>query len=315
MEQTILSYGEVLWDLLPAGPMLGGAPFNFAARMAAFGHPCVMVSRIGQDALGKQAMAAIRDHAVETCCVQVDPKLPTGTVTIELDDLANAHYHITEQVAYDHLQFDPVIRQVADHARVLYFGTLVQRSKQPRQTLAELRRCLPQDALCICDLNLRQACYSLETVQASLGIAHWLKCNQEEILWLSEALGWSHQSLLGLIERTMDQWQLEGILLTLGKQGALVAAASGEMCYQPGFQVKVRETIGAGDATTAAFVHHRLKGDSLETCILRGCALGSLVATRAGGTCPVTNEELDHFLANPPAPHIDSDLKSLWKGY
>ena len=313
LHRPILSFGEVLWDLLPDGPALGGAPLNFAARMQAFGHPTQIISRVGQDSLGQQALLGIQKLGLSSSCIQEDAHQPTGTVEIQLDGFGNADYHILQSVAYDDILLPNETELLVPRAKVLYFGSLVQRSLRARQTLKQIVASLPEDAMIVYDLNLRKDCYSRETIHASLEMAQWMKCNEEESRWVADTFELKANSLPDRAVEILERWHLEGVVMTLGSKGALAVTCSGQIVYQPGFQVQALETIGAGDATTAAFVHHWLAKDPLPFCLRRGCALGSMVTTQHGATQSISMNELNQWIRTAPLQVMDPTLEPWCK--
>ena len=177
--KTILAFGEVLWDLLPTGPVLGGAPFNFAHRLHGLGERARMVSRLGADDLGEAALAAITAAGMETGLLQTDPQRPTGTVHITFDADSVADIRITPDAAYDGIDLTPALLDASAAADCLCFGTVAQRGPVSRTTLHALLDAAPQ-ALKLYDINLRRDCFSQETVDASLARTDVLKLNGQE---------------------------------------------------------------------------------------------------------------------------------------
>ena len=168
MSPRIVAFGELLWDLLPSGAQLGGAPANFALRAQGVGCKVSLVTRIGNDAYGKEALATLKTLGLDTSCVQIDERLPTGTVDVQLSEQGNASYHIVKNVAYDHIALVPELEELSSTVDLICFGTLSQRALVSRSTLYSFIEMCPR-AIKLVDINLRKECYSPETVRRSGG--------------------------------------------------------------------------------------------------------------------------------------------------
>ncbi|MBZ0257879.1 hypothetical protein K8I31_17580, partial [bacterium] len=180
--KTIVAFGEVLWDLLPSGPQLGGAPFNFCYRAHSLGMNAAMISRLGRDDLGKQAHQRLVELGVSDTCVQWDEDRPTGTVKIELDQDNQPDYYIVPDVAYDFIQANGAALHAAQSADCICYGTLAQRHETSRETLKKLLSAA-ENAVKLYDINLRKKCYTKELITASLQQANIMKLNEDEA-WL-----------------------------------------------------------------------------------------------------------------------------------
>ena len=167
MRKTILSFGELLWDILPDCTKLGGAPFNFTYRADSLGDRGLMISRLGGDELGRQAFEQVAALGMDTSFLQEDPSYPTGTVKVSFDENNNPDYVIVPEVAYDHIELTDKLLQTAENTDCLCFGSLAQRSPQSRHTLANLLEAA-EKALKFYDINLRKDCYNLDIIEFSL---------------------------------------------------------------------------------------------------------------------------------------------------
>lgn len=306
--KNILAFGEILWDLLPDGPVLGGAPFNFAARVHSLGHRARMISRLGRDDLGQRAFDQATALGLDTSLIQWDDAKPTGTVPIKLDAAGVPDFTILPDVAYDEIELNDRLLQAAGEADCLCFGTLVQRTPHSRGTLYALLNAAPQ-SLKLLDINLRRDCYSPMTVKESLKRADLLKLNDDEVRYVAGQLDLPATPLPEFASRVIEACHLQVCIITLGAKGVFAANLGGERAYEPGRDVTVKDTCGSGDGLTAAFVDALLQGRSLAECCRIGNAMGSLVATQAGATEPVAREAIAQFLATPRAPIIDPALK------
>jgi len=293
-KKTILALGEVLWDLLPDGPRLGGALFNLAARVNRLGDRALMVSRLGQDALGDEALMAVRSLGLDTTLLQRDDAHPTGTVRVCFDEKGIPDYVIVPEVAYDYIESGEVLDDVVAQADCFCFGTLVQRTEGTRKTLRDLLA-RAEACLRVLDINLRKDCYSRETVEYSLGQADLLKLNDDEVRTLDELLDVSCGDPVAFCTEMMARYPLQHCLVTFGENGALVVSRTGGTIYEPGYHVDVVDTLGSGDAFTAGFVHTVLHGATVRQACCYGNVLGVMVAMQAGGTEPIAPEALARF--------------------
>ena len=287
----VIAFGEILWDLLPDGRALGGAPANFAYRLHALGTPTALVSRVGRDPLGREILTQMRDKGVDTQYIQEDDKKPTGTVPIILNAKGDAEFTILPEVAYDYVEFTPALEALAKTCRAVCYGTLVQRSETTRKTLYKLLDAT-ENSLHVLDINLRKDCYSPETVKESFNRANVLKLNRDETKVVAPMLGLNAENVAGFAESAFSAYELEVILVTAGSEGLYVFSRKGERVRIPGYQVKVADTVGSGDSFTAAFLHKFLQGTSLEESCKFANKVGALTASKKGGMPLIREEEI-----------------------
>lgn len=285
--KKVVAFGETLWDLLPTGPVLGGAPCNFAYRVNSLGDRGIIVTRLGRDDLGKKAFEQLASLGMDTGGVQWDDARPTGTVPVRLDAQGVPDFTIVKNVAYDHIQ--PVDLK----ADAVCFGTLIQRSPASRRALHRLLEA-SRGAVKLLDINLRKECFSRETIESSMERADILKLNDSEAFVLRKMFGLRGKELAGLARELRRRWSLDACVVTLGGKGA-IGVTAGEEVELGGWKVDVADTIGSGDAFSAAFLHCWLKGRSLYDCCFFGNALGALVARTKGATAPVSLDEINRF--------------------
>ncbi len=297
MRKTILAFGETLWDILPSGAKLGGAPFNFVYRVNSLGDLGVMVSRLGRDELGQEAMEKIRSLGMSTDCIQCDETRPTGRVEVSFDEANNPDYVIIPSVAYDHIETTDALLSVAAEADCFCFGTLIQRSGKSRQTLYRMLDAANR-AVKLLDINLRRNCFSIDTVTASLKAADILKLNDAEALQLARMLEIPDEGVDVISQRLIEQYALDCCVVTLGNRGALAMSARGKKSYVPGYKVSLADSLGSGDAFTAGFINKYIRGSQLAECCRYGNALGAIVATHEGATSPVSKEDISDFLTS-----------------
>jgi fructokinase len=289
--KTVVSFGETLWDLLPAGPVLGGAPCNFAYRVGSLGERALLVTRLGRDELGQRAFEELGKLGLDLSHVQWDEQKATGTVPVKVDAKGVPDFTILPDVAYDFIEPAPALLEAAAGADCVCFGTLVQRSPVSRRTLHQVLDAAP-GALKVLDLNLRRACHTRETVESSLERADVLKLNDDEARWLGKEFGLRGKTEVALAREVAGRWGLDAVVMTLGDRGCLAVAGSEEI-EVAGQKVQVADTVGSGDAFSAGFVSLWLKGRPLRDCCEIGNALGALVARTPGATAPVTPLEVE----------------------
>ena len=291
--KTVLSFGETLWDLLPTGPVLGGAPCNFAYRINSLGERGIIVSRLGSDDLGRQAREAIAALGMETRHLQWDEAHPTGTVPVKVDAKGVPDFTILKDVAYDYIEPTDELRALASQADCLSFGSLCQRSDRSRRTLLELLSAAPQ-ALKFFDINLRKDCYEKALLERSFYKADILKLNDTEALELGRMFDLSARTPEAIAGEILRRWSLKACVVTLGEKGAYAISGRDEARVS-GWPIEVVDTIGSGDAFSAAFVTCWLRGKPLEECCFFGNALGALVARTKGATASIGKDEINRF--------------------
>lgn len=257
-KKVIVGIGELLWDMLPSGKAIGGAPANFAYHAGRLGEEGWVVSAVGDDALGHEILDVLDEKRLHSLVAMVDK--PTGTVQVSLDDAGVPTYTIVEDVAWDHIPFTSKMQDLASRADAVCFGSLVQRNGS-RASVLKFLEAVPASALKVFDINLRQHFYTPEILQKSLEIADVLKINDEEIVTLSEMFGLGSDPREAC-RKLIRQYSLRFVLLTKGAQGSEVISPY-EVIPQGVGKVDVVDTVGAGDAFTAAFTVAYLRGDSL----------------------------------------------------
>jgi fructokinase len=282
MKSRIVSVGEVLWDLLPDGPQLGGAPANFAGHARALGAEVTLVSRVGRDPLGADALRLLAERGLDLSAMTLDPCRPTGTVAVALSPEGQPQFSIQEAVAWDELTVDTGHLSRIAQADALCFGTLAQRSPASREVVRRCVEAVSPDALRICDINLRAPFYTADAIEESLRMANVLKLNETELLELAEQFrltGSAEEQLAALA----DRFGLHTVVLTLGAQGSRVFR-EGHWTFEPGRRVEVRDAVGAGDAFTAAFVLGILRGWPVQDIQRRATDIAAFVCTQSGAT-------------------------------
>jgi fructokinase len=290
----VVGLGELLWDLFPKGKQLGGAPANFAYITALLGDSGIVASRVGDDRLGQEALWHLKSSGLDVSRIQRDPTHPTGTVKVEVDLRGQPEYHISENAAWDFLEFSEDWIALARATHALCFGSLAQRNSVSRATIRAFLSALPSFAIGIFDVNLRQSYFSGDLLRDSARHATILKLNHEEfprfLDLLRCPLKGSERSDIFAARWLCRQLGIRLVCITRGAAGsALVTAESHH--EHPGFSVKIADTVGAGDAFTAALVHHALRGSPLAAMNAAANRMGAWVASQEGAM-PAADSEI-----------------------
>jgi fructokinase len=256
----------------------------------------IVASRVGADALGDEVREKLISLGVETSFLQVDSLHPTGTVNVLVDSHGQPTFEIAEQVAWDFIEWGPAWEPLAREADAVYFGTLGTRIAKSRATTKALLAAARPETLKIFDANLRQSFFSEEVVAESVKTANIVKLNDAELPRVMQMLGLAYDDEESSAERLRRAHNLKLVCVTRGEKGSLVVA-EGSADEHPGFRVAVADTVGAGDAFTAALVHHFLRGASLPVMNEAANRMGAWVASHAGGTPPVESSVLDRVRA------------------
>lgn len=290
MNHIVVGMGEALWDVLPEGKKIGGAPANFAYHVSQFGLESRVVSAVGEDKLGMEILENFREKKLN-CMIETVP-YPTGTVQVELDAEGVPCYDIKEGVAWDNIPFTPALEGLAKQTRAVCFGSLAQRSVVSRETINHFLDAMPDDngQLKIFDINLRQNFYTKEVLCQSMRKCNILKINDEELVTISRLFGYPGIDLQDKCWILLGKYDLKMLILTCGVNGSYVFTP-GRVSFQETPHVQVADTVGAGDSFTAAFVSAILKGLPVEDAHRLAVATSAYVCTQ-NGAMPVLPYEL-----------------------
>lgn len=286
--KKIIGFGELLWDCLPTGRQIGGAPGNFAFHATQCGHDVVMVSAVGKDASGDELLARAEAQGLKCVCARVDR--PTGWVDVRLDDEGVPQYVIHKEVAWDYIPFTPRLERIASEADALCFGSLAQRSRETRVTLKHFLNFMRPEALKVFDINLRQNFYSKESIAESLRAANILKFNNEEIVTVCKMFGYEDSDFRKICLQLIKDFDLMLVVLTCGAEGSYVFSPEGTS-FKDTPAVEVVDTVGAGDSFTAGFVASYMQGKPVETCHQLAVELSAYVCTQKGAM-PILPEKI-----------------------
>lgn len=292
-QHLILGIGELLWDLLPEGERLGGAPANFSVMAGRLGNHAVVLSRIGRDDRGRRAVSCLDPLPADASYLQVDPDHETGCVTVALQH-GQPHYTIHEPAAWDAMELTDEWVQLAERADAICFGSLAQRGRESRHTVQTLAAQTQAACIRVFDVNLRAPFYSGEVIQESLELATVVKMNHTEVPQVLGLLGLpaeeGRDALRLSAERLLGEFpSVQMVAVTHGGEGSLLVTRD-EWRQHPGIPVEVKDTIGAGDAFTAAMTHYLLRGADLGTLNEAGNRWGAWLASQSGAMPPLPND-------------------------
>lgn len=288
MLRTIVGLGEALWDVLPSGKHLGGAPLNFVYITSLLGNHALIATRVGNDDLGMEIKNELSRRNLDLSGLQWDGELPTGTVNVTLQN-GQPQYEICQPVAWDALEWSLKWSEIAAKCDAVCFGTLAQRAPKSRETILNFVQNTRRECLRVFDINLRKPFISREIIKSSLRLTTILKMNDAELPEIAAMFELTGGTLQEKMQQLLRKFDLKFVFVTRGEHGA--AAISGtEFAEDSGFLVKVHDTIGAGDAFTAAATHGILSGMELKETLQIANRWASWVASQPGGMPPIGDE-------------------------
>ena len=281
MNDIVVGMGEALWDVLPEGKKIGGAPANFAYHVSQFGLPSCVVSAVGDDTLGKEIVENFTSKGLNQLMAQVP--YPTGTVQVEIDQAGVPQYEIKENVAWDNIPYTAPLENLAEKTKAVCFGSLAQRNVVSRSTINRFLDAMPddEDNLIVFDVNLRQGFYNKEILCNSMRRCNILKINDEELVIVSRMFGYPGIDLQDKCWILLGKYNLKMLILTCGINGSYVFTP-GNVSFQPTPKVEVADTVGAGDSFTAAFIASILKGKSVAEAHSLAVQTSAYVCTKKG---------------------------------
>ncbi len=298
--QLILGLGELLWDLLPEGPRLGGAPANFSVMAGRLGNRAYVLSRIGNDSLGQQALDLLGTLPVDAAAIQMDTRAETGSVTVSLNN-GQPTYTIHEPAAWDFLEASEEWLLLAQRANAICFGSLAQREPVSRATIQKLVAASGPTCVRVFDVNLRAPFYTAEILTESIAIASAVKMNDAEVPLVLHLLGLEDAvddrannpgkaALRHGAEKILAAFpRLDLVVITCGGSGSLLVRRN-EWHEHPGIAISIADTIGAGDAFTAALTHYLLRGATLAQLNEAGNQWGAFIASQPGAMPPIPEQ-------------------------
>ena len=291
MMKTAVGLGEILWDMLPEGKALGGAPANFAYHISKLGYEGCAVSAVGRDALGREIIRLLSSKGLSAMLQDTD--YPTGTVDVELSGEGIPRYNIRRDVAWDHIAMTGPMHDLAARTDAVCFGSLAQRCDESRTTIRDFLRRVPAAAWKIFDINLRQDYYSADLIRESLALCNVLKINDEEVAVVASQFGIAGD-LREVCQGLLRRHGLQILILTCGTRGSRIFTAEGES-FVPTPRIEVADTVGAGDSFTAGFIASLLDGLPVPEAHDFAVTLSAFVCTQQGAMPDYSRETLRAF--------------------
>ena len=291
---SIICFGEVLWDVLPAGRKLGGAPLNVSLRAQSFGNKAAMISSIGRDKIGEELAEAMKVHGGNLAHIQETGEYATSEVIVELDEHGTASYEIKMPCAWDNILLLDRDMEAVKASDAFIYGSLVARNRTSRETLFAL---LDHARYKVFDVNLRPPYYTPERIISFMEAAYFVKFNDEELYDICAHLEFNDRSLETCISFISEHTGTDQICVTLGKDGAVLFYNS-TFYYNKGYKVTVADTVGAGDSFLASIISQLLNGMSAQEAINFACAVGSIVASKNGANPEVSTSEVRKMMAS-----------------
>lgn len=291
----MIGLGEVLWDILPTGRVLGGAPANFAYMTNVLGDQGIVASSVGNDELGREACQLLQKLGLNTSYLQRDDLHETGIATVTIDETGQPNFTIKESVAWDFLEWTADWEELSARADVICFGSLAQRSLTSADTIDRFLRNASAKALRICDVNLRQSFYNENVLRKSFQYADIVKLNEQELIQVSFLFHLGARTAEDIARRLLQNCDLKLVCITRADRGSLLVSRE-QTVEHGGFQVKVADAVGAGDAFTACLAHHYVRGNPLQQISEAANRFASWVATQRGATPPISSTQLREIL-------------------
>ena len=288
----VVSFGEILWDKLPSGKVPGGAPLNFAYRLNSFQNSLSIISKVGDDSLGKGLTEFLNKNGLDTEHIQISKIYKTGEVNVSIDKNGIADYDILNPVAWDDISLNLKNIELTKNSSVFVFGSLICRNMTSRRTLKELLKIAPFKLF---DINLRSPYYNMNLIEELMLSSDFIKFNYEEIEEISTIYINKKATLENMIETISEKTKTKNICVTMGEKGACYYT-NNSFYYQDGFKINVLDTVGAGDSFLATLVEGILNKTKPQEILKKACAVAALVASKEGATPTVSMTEINDLL-------------------
>lgn len=299
MSKKIVAFGEVVWDILPDGKILGGTPSNLVFRCNSFNEQGFLLSRVGDDELGREALRKLGELQISDENVQIDQEFATGTVHITFDENHDPQFMVTPDVAFDHIEFSAEALKLSRDADCLFYGLLPQRFGLSKNTLRELIKESP-DSIHFFDLKLFEHFFNLQVVENLLGVSNIVRIKEKEIAFLSNELEIGTSDVESFCRSVIQKYKIDLILVTRGQNGIFALHRKKGVYTDSGFQIEMVDNIGSGMAFSAGFLHYYLNGKGIQQAINFGNAAGALNATKLGATTFFDKKDVVQFMKNTP---------------
>jgi fructokinase len=299
MGKKIVAFGEVVWDILPGGKVLGGTPVNMVFRCNSFGEKGFLLSRLGYDNSGKEALDKLEELGISVKNVQIDDEFPTATVHVTFDENNESKYKVELDVAFDHIEFSAQALKLARKADCLFYGLLPQRFGVSKNTIRELIKESP-DSIHFFDLKLFDHFFNKKVVEDLLKSSDIVRIKEKEVSFIINELGLKQGDLEEFGMQLSKKYKLNLILITRGTNGVLAYQKSKGMFVDSGYNIEVVDNIGSGMAFCAGFLHYYLYKNSIQRALDFGNAAGALNTTKRGATTYFDITEVLDFMKNTP---------------
>jgi fructokinase len=291
---VVTCFGEVLWDVFPTHKKIGGAPLNVALRLNSLNIKANIISRIGNDSYGNELLEFLKDKGLNSSNIQIDENYKTGLVQVLLDNNGSASYNIEYPVAWDKIEITNHAVEKIKSSDAFIFGSLVCRDDISRNTLFNL---LQHARFKVFDVNIRPPFYSMELLVDLMKKSDFIKCNDDELKEICNSLRFNSESIEDQIRFISDQTQTKQICVTKGKDGAMLFY-NDKFFDHKGYQIKVADTVGAGDSFLATLIRNLLVKIDLNEALDLACAMGALVASKKGANPDINIDDLRLFIEN-----------------
>ena len=295
MAKKIVAFGEIVWDILPEGKLLGGTPSNLVFRCNSFGEEGHLLSRVGDDDLGNEALKKLAELHISDRNVQMDYEFPTGEVLVTFDDKGESRYQVKEEVAFDHIEFSAEALKLVRQADCLFFGLLPQRYGLSKNTIRELIKESP-GSLHFFDLKLFEHFFDVKVVEQLLFSANVVRVKEKEVEFLANKLKIAYKNLDEFLQKIAGAYNIDLVIATLGENGIKAFHTEQGMFSDPGYKIKMEDNVGSGMAFSAGFMHYYLNGKPLSESLRFGNAAGALNTTKRGATTYFTKKDVLRFM-------------------
>lgn len=290
--KNIVCFGEVLWDMLPSGKKLGGAPLNVALRAQSFGNNTTVISSIGDDIQGKEILNEMKAFSADTGHIQVSRNFATSKVLVTLNERGSASYEIKMPCAWDDIELVDKDVECVKGSDVFIYGSLVARSQKSRNTLFELLKHAPFKVF---DVNLRPPHYEMTTLLPLMEAADLIKLNDDELFEICARLGSASQTIEECVQFIAQKTNTDRVCVTRGKHGAILFI-NNQFINNKGYKITVADTVGAGDSFLASLISKLLNGTSPAEALDFACAVGAIVASKSGANPKVSMAEIEDIM-------------------
>jgi len=295
MGKKIVAFGEIVWDILPHGKVLGGTPSNLVFRLNSFGEEGHLLSRVGDDALGYEALDRLSELGISDRNVQIDTEFPTGEVHVSFDETGESRYKVKEDVAFDHIEFTAEALKLVRQANCLFFGLLPQRYGLSKNTIRELIK-EAHECIHFFDLKLFEHFFNVKTVIQLLLEAHIVRIKEKEVDFLAQQLKIEYDDIQQFAQSISEKYNVDLVIVTRGDGGVLAYEKEKGIFLEPAFKIDMKDNIGSGMAFSAGFLHYYLNGKSIEESLRFGNAAGALNTTKTGATTFFDKNDVLEFM-------------------